>query len=148
MYACAVATSIDFVIRPLSLFRKNKSRLMRSPCCVCACVCPISAFECLNQSLWKLVCTSWTWANLNGVLHKSLTSVCVCMCIPPIVARQRLDKHVAATRNCWRCRFLCGVCVVSYQAINSFQNFLFIVHLTAMSGAQTMKDQDLRISLM
>jgi hypothetical protein len=29
-------------------------------------------------------------ARLNGVLHKSLISLCVCMSIHPIVARQRL----------------------------------------------------------
>jgi hypothetical protein len=38
-----------------------------------------------------------TWARLNGVLHKSLRSVCVC--IPLIVARQRLGKNVTAATN-------------------------------------------------
>jgi hypothetical protein len=47
------------------------------------------------QNGWtKLYATRYvyhgTWAHLNGVLHKSLPSVCVCVCIPPIVARQRL----------------------------------------------------------
>jgi hypothetical protein len=38
------------------------------------------------------------------VLSKSLW---VCLFIPPIIARERLDKDVpAAARNCWRRRFL------------------------------------------
>jgi hypothetical protein len=38
------------------------------------------------------------WAHLNGVLHKSFPSVCVCMC-PTIVARQGLSKSVTAAMN-------------------------------------------------
>jgi hypothetical protein len=35
--------------------------------------------------------------NLNGVLHKSLPSVCVCLYVyPAIVARELLGKNVAA----------------------------------------------------
>jgi hypothetical protein len=58
-----------------------------------------STFECLNQSLWNLVYIYiyGTKAHLNGVFHKSLPSVCVC--IPPIVARQRPDKRVPAATN-------------------------------------------------
>jgi hypothetical protein len=50
-----------------------------------------------EQSLWNWVCTTYhdTWAHLNVVLRKSLPSVCVSMCIPPIVARQRLSKSVS-----------------------------------------------------
>jgi hypothetical protein len=45
----------------LSLLWKNKSTLIRSPCCLCVCmyIPPTPTFEYLNQSLWKLVCTSW-----------------------------------------------------------------------------------------
>jgi hypothetical protein len=35
----------------------------------------------------------------NGVLHKSLPSVCVFVCVSPIVARQRLRKNVTAATN-------------------------------------------------
>jgi hypothetical protein len=51
-----------------SLFWIYTSRLMRSSCNlwvhVCVAVClyvypPLTTFECLNQSLWNLVCTSW-----------------------------------------------------------------------------------------
>jgi hypothetical protein len=47
------------------------------------CVSPLSTFQCLNQSLWKLVYTVYhgTWAHLNGVLHKSFSSVCVSVCV-------------------------------------------------------------------
>jgi hypothetical protein len=54
---------------------------------------------------WTNLYETWyayhgTWAHLNGVLHKSLPSVCVSVCVfPLIVARQRLCKHVPATTN-------------------------------------------------
>jgi hypothetical protein len=61
---------------PISSFWKNKSRLMRSPCCpyVCRCIPPLT-FEWLNQFLWNLECISRHWAHLNGTLHTSLPSV-------------------------------------------------------------------------
>jgi hypothetical protein len=40
-----------------------------------------SMVERLNQSLWNLVCMSCSWVHYNGVLHKSLPSVCLYMCI-------------------------------------------------------------------
>jgi hypothetical protein len=50
-----------------------------------------------------------SWAALNGVFHKSVTSVCV---YTPIVARKRLGKHVPAAtgisnnrRIVWRVLF-------------------------------------------
>jgi hypothetical protein len=47
-----------YLISLLSLFwKKNKSRLMRSSCCLC--VCMYISFECLNQSIWNLLCISW-----------------------------------------------------------------------------------------
>jgi hypothetical protein len=42
----------------LSLFWKNKSWLMRSPCCV-SMNSLLSIFECLSQSLWNYVSTLW-----------------------------------------------------------------------------------------
>jgi hypothetical protein len=63
------------------------------PICVSVSPLPVSALECLNQSLWKLVYHG-NWSHHNCILHKSLPSVCVCTCIPPVVARQRLGKHV------------------------------------------------------
>jgi hypothetical protein len=39
-------------------------------------------------------------------------TLCVCICVPPIVARQRLGKHIPATtnkgNNRWKCHVLCG----------------------------------------
>jgi hypothetical protein len=44
----------------------------------------------------------------------------------PIVARQRLSKHVTvATMNCWRRRFLCEPWLIKWkQVISSSQNFI------------------------
>jgi hypothetical protein len=59
-------------------FWKNKNRLVRSLCCLCVCVSPLSTFECQNQSLWNLVYIYiGTWAHLKAVLHKSFSSVYV-----------------------------------------------------------------------
>jgi hypothetical protein len=61
------------------------------------CVSPLSTFKCLEQSLWNLVCISW---HLSTSQRRA--SVCVYICIPHIVASQRLGKHVPAatiTRN-------------------------------------------------
>jgi hypothetical protein len=51
----------------------------QTPSCLCF---PLSSFERLTQSLWKLVCIyHGNWAHLSGVLHKSLPSVCMSLCI-------------------------------------------------------------------
>jgi hypothetical protein len=65
-----------------------------------------------------------TEPNSTAYSAKSAPSVCVSMCVCPVVARQmlskmyphfiagqRFGKHVpAATKNSWRRRFLCGPC--------------------------------------
>jgi hypothetical protein len=57
-----------------------------------------------------------TWVHLNGVLHKSLPTVCVYV-RPLIVARQRFGKkryggneYAQQYKNCWTRRFLYGPC--------------------------------------
>jgi hypothetical protein len=107
------------------LEKENGSMLMSSPCCVCVpvSVTPptyVSTFEYLNQSSWNLVYHK-NGARLNGVLHLSLQSVCVSVCLsflsllgkgsvkclPSFIARQRLSNGVpAAMKNCSRRRFL------------------------------------------
>jgi hypothetical protein len=86
---------------------------------------------CTNLYETWYVCRG-TWAHLNGVLHKSLWSVCVSLCVPPIVARQRLGKNVTAATTTYATikELLNESCTrsVSYQrvyAISSSQYFLF-----------------------
>jgi hypothetical protein len=55
-------------------------------------VIPPSTFECLNQYLWDYVYRG-SWTHLNGVLHKSLPSVCRCI---SLVARKGVGKNVTA----------------------------------------------------
>jgi hypothetical protein len=55
---------------------------MRSPCCLCVYVSP--PHQLLNA--WTNLYETWyvnhgTSAHLNGVLHKSLPSICVPVCI-------------------------------------------------------------------
>jgi hypothetical protein len=40
-----------------------------------------------------------TWAYLNGVLHKCLSSVCLSLSVSPIDARKRLSNDVTAAKN-------------------------------------------------
>jgi hypothetical protein len=70
---------------------------MRYPCCLCLRI-PHINFWRPESILMKLV---GNWANLKGVLHKCplSTSLCVCICISPLVARQRLGKHVPTAAN-------------------------------------------------
>jgi ferredoxin len=44
-----------FTPTSLILKKKNRSRFMRSRCCLCVCISTLLTFECLNQSLWNLV---------------------------------------------------------------------------------------------
>jgi hypothetical protein len=86
---------------------------MRSPSCLCVCVSP---YQLLNA--WTYLPETWyvyygNWSHLNGVLHKSLPSICMyaCVslmslqgngsvnCISPFGAKQRLGKHVPTATN-------------------------------------------------
>jgi hypothetical protein len=74
-----------------SYFENNKSRLMRSPCCLCT---PLSlTVKFLNQSLWNSVCLSW---HLRPTQWSTSWN-------PPVyhllVPRQRLGKNVTAATN-------------------------------------------------
>jgi hypothetical protein len=55
---------------------------------------PPLTFECLNHSLWNLICISWHLVHIIGVRQKYLLSVCV-----PIVARQQQCNNVPAATN-------------------------------------------------
>jgi hypothetical protein len=83
---------------------------------------PPSRHQLLNA--WTHLYEIWyvyhgTWANLNCLLHTSLPSVCVCMCMPPIVARQWLNIHIPVAMNTWNKEELLyasfSVWSVSYQ---------------------------------
>jgi hypothetical protein len=84
---------------------------MRSPCCLCVYVSPLLTFESMNQYLWNLICISWH-------LSKSHASVCVSICVFPIVTRKWLGKNVTAAKNthatiegkCWTSRILYDPC--------------------------------------
>jgi hypothetical protein len=94
----------------LSFLEKNKSRPMRSPCCLCLYVCesPLVNFECLNQSLSNLVRTS---RHLSPSQRRTSYIPLISLCLyvyPPIVARQRLGIYVTATTNTGNKRRISG----------------------------------------
>jgi hypothetical protein len=65
------------------ILKKRKIRLMRSPCCLYVHVFPSSQLS----HAWASLYETWyvyygTWAHLNGVLHKSLPSVCLYLYSP------------------------------------------------------------------
>jgi hypothetical protein len=95
---------------------------MRWPCCLF--IPPI-------KNAWSSVYESWyvyhgTWPHLNGVLHKSLPSVCVSV-YPHIVARHRLGKDVPAASNKRNSRIIVGGVVFSaVRAISRESMLLFL----------------------
>jgi hypothetical protein len=59
---------------------------VRSPSCLCVCLSLYPPYQILNA--WTNLYETWyvyhgTWAHFNGVLHKSLQSVCVSICVSP-----------------------------------------------------------------
>jgi hypothetical protein len=69
----------------------------------------------LNHSLWNFVCTPQH--HLNGVLYKSPTHRPCLYVYPPIVARQRLGKHVPAVKNTYN-RCIGGVVFYTIRAVS------------------------------
>jgi hypothetical protein len=88
----AVQKKWDFFYE-VNMVRLSLSFLTHFPCfekmkvglcdlhAVCLWIPPPLTFEWQNQSLWNMVHIYGTWAYLNGVLHKSLPSVCVSVCV-------------------------------------------------------------------
>jgi hypothetical protein len=65
--------------------------------------------ECLNQSLRNLVCNHGTSANLNGIIHKFLPSVCVSLLL--LIGKDLVNtfprQQIHATpKNCWANMFV------------------------------------------
>jgi hypothetical protein len=64
---------------------------------MCLCMPPIN-FECLNQSLWNLVGTSWQLIWMAYFIHPSHQSACLYF-YPHIIVTQRLARNATATTN-------------------------------------------------
>jgi hypothetical protein len=95
---------------------------------VCSLLIP---FECLNASLCNWYVYHGNWAHINGIFHKSLTSVCVFVCVslPSLLGngsvktlpRQRI--HTQELKNCWTCCYLCDTChIKGKREISSSQS--------------------------
>jgi hypothetical protein len=107
---------------PLSLSWKKNS-LMRSPACLYVCVSLLSTYGCLNQSLWNLAYRG-TRAQLNGVLHWSLPTVCMSVGVSAIsllgngsVYTFLLHQIQETKKNCWTHRFLCCPSCVKWEYV-------------------------------
>jgi hypothetical protein len=98
---------------------------MRSPCCLCVYVSPLST---LNA--WTIFYESWyiyhgNWAYLSGLLNKFLPPVIVYVLLSLLgngsvktLTRQRI--HGQQQENCWTRCFLCGPCHINgKEAISS-----------------------------
>jgi hypothetical protein len=108
---------------PLSLFWRNKSRLMASPSCLCVWVSPYQ-LRIVQTNLYEI----WyiyhgTWAHLNGILHKSLPSVSIYMYMRLslrgngsvyMFPRQRIRE---TKKNCWTHCFLCNPCHTKAESV-------------------------------
>jgi hypothetical protein len=89
------ATEVLYAVLIFSLFllfwKKKESKLMWSSSCLSV----YPPYQLLKA--WVSFYETWyvyhgTWAHLKCLLHKFLPSVCVSICVFPIVARQRLGK--------------------------------------------------------
>jgi hypothetical protein len=83
---------INYCFSLLSLFRKNKSRLMRSPCClVCLClhIPPLPTFKWLKQIFMKL--------RMSTMAPQLISTACIC--IPLSLLRNGWVKEVTAATN-------------------------------------------------
>jgi hypothetical protein len=69
-------------------------------------------------SLYKTWYISWQLSPSQRRLYKSLPSVCVCMCIPLIVVRQRFGRHITAATNTGNRRFVGGVVLYAIRAVS------------------------------
>jgi hypothetical protein len=72
-------------------FWKNKSTLMKSPCCLYVIVSPPSTFECLNKSLWNLVCIMGP-DPISAAFFINPSHQSVYVFVSSIFARQRLGR--------------------------------------------------------
>jgi hypothetical protein len=103
---------------------------MRSPSSLCICKPPphqlLNAWTNLFETRYVRVgIYHGTWAHLNGILHKSLPSVCVSVyvsllllqgngsvkCIRLIGAMQRLGKHIPEATNTYNNRRIIGLVI-------------------------------------
>jgi hypothetical protein len=122
----------------ISLFWKNETRFMQSPCCVCVCLClSLSVCVCVWDSLpinfrmpesvfMKLGMYIMTPEPISAAyfINPSHQSVCLCVflvkllgkdlikCIPPLIAMQWLGKHIPMATNTHNNRIIVGcMCV-------------------------------------
>jgi hypothetical protein len=105
---CMFENAGTILFSPLSLYRKKwKISLLPESLCVFVCV---SLYVSLRINILMPEPITWyvyhgTWAHLNGIPPISL---CVCMCIPSVPARQRLGKLVPAALNTCNSRRIVG----------------------------------------
>jgi hypothetical protein len=106
---------------------------MRLPCCLLSIYPPLSTFECLNHSIWNLVCISWHLSPSQWrTSYIPPISQCIRIFIPLSLLGNGLTKTLprqrvhAQQQNCWTRRFLCGSCPIKGKSgISSPHHFLF-----------------------
>jgi hypothetical protein len=106
-----------------SFFWRNKCGLMRPSFCVSVCPC-VHVSMCLSvypqlsndgtnfYEIWYI--HHGTWAHLNGVHHKSLLLICVCMCIPLSFLGNRSVKNICRSNKCAQNNWRIVGCIIFY----------------------------------
>jgi hypothetical protein len=98
IHHCQNSLEYALFIAYFSYFKINKKGLVKSPFSLS--VNPFElTFECLNQSLRNFVCAWHMSPSQRPTSYILPISLCVCMCIPPIVTGQRLGKNITAATN-------------------------------------------------
>jgi hypothetical protein len=87
------------IFSPLSLFWKNESRLMRSPCCLCVCESRTINLRMPQPIFIKLGMYIMAPEPISTVCFINPSHQSVCLYVyPPFVAKQRLDKTLPRQR--------------------------------------------------
>jgi hypothetical protein len=102
------------IISVLFLFWKNKSRLMRSPSCLCIPLPHPIIFWMREPTFMKLGMYIMAPEPISVAYFINPISLCICTCIPPIVIPRSRGNDYKIQRNAWRVVFY-AVRVVSKE---------------------------------
>jgi hypothetical protein len=99
----------------LSLFWKNKSKFMRSPCCLCVCESPGINFWMSQPMFMKLAMYIMTPEPISTVYFINISHHSVSMCIPLLLLGSSLIKTLLQQQQ-KNCMHFYAVCVVSKES--------------------------------
>jgi hypothetical protein len=126
--------SPEYVFSILSLFRKNKSRTMRLPRCLCAYELPPINFWMLKPIFIKIGMYIMPPEPISTACSINPYHQSVCLCVySPIVARQSISKKVTEATN-------------THPAIEELLDASFSMRSVSYQGKQAIRSQKLIVN--